>query len=51
MRRNLLIVITAAVTIVFIEFLVWFLFVNKNIVIYLNGKKIENLDTKKLLDK
>lgn len=44
MRRNLLIVITAAATIVFIEFLVWFLFVEKNIVIRLNGKKNEDLE-------
>lgn len=44
MRRNLLIAITVASAIVLIEFLVWFLLIDENIVIYLNGKKTENLE-------
>lgn len=44
MKKKLLISCLVASIIVLIEFLVWFLFINKNIVIYLNGKKTENLE-------
>lgn len=44
MRKKLLISCLVASVIVLIEFLVWFLFIDKNVVIYLNGKKMEKLE-------
>lgn len=44
MKNKLFIAIIIASFIVLIEFLVWFLFIDENIVIYLNGNKIENLE-------
>lgn len=44
MKNKLFVAIIIASFIVLIEFLVWFLFIDENIVIYLNGNKIENLE-------
>lgn len=44
MKRKLLVAFFVASVIVIVEFLIWFLFIDKKIDIYLNGDNIEKLD-------